>query len=237
MKDYSVQFELLLKGQLTPEQKEEIELKISSDSEVKKAHLEFLATYELSAVLERRELLEKVKGIHTHTQLKNRFLKPSYFAYALAASIILALFIFNPFNNNSSQKLADQYFKSYPDRITTMGTEKTEISVAMDFYNAGNYQDALNHFIPLEDTINAPFYMAICHLNLDNAEAAKDILDQIVTNSKNSYYEPSLWYLSLAYLQLDEVNSAKEYLKAIVATPNISFHKKDAQKILQELNK
>ena len=76
------------------------------------------------------------------------------------------------------------------------------------------------------------FYMANSHLELGNAEAAIELLNEF-SGTEDKLADRAGWYLAMAYLQMDDKEQAKAELTKVVEDKAYNANK--AEELLAEL--
>ncbi|PCJ64325.1 MAG: hypothetical protein COA58_13300 [Bacteroidetes bacterium] len=232
-KDNDILFEQYFKNQLNTKDKADIEARLNSDEDFNIEFEDFKKVKEVADLFQRREIRAKVEGIYKASYDKKPKINRRVVLFAgIAASIvILAIFWLRPLNMVEESK---GYFTPYPDRITVMGDNTGDISIAIGHYNAQRYHNAIAEFNKIS-TSEAHFYSAISSLAIGNPQQASDGLQQFVSAPESHFYEASLWYMSLALLQEDNAKLAQVYLMKITNDSNILYHQKDALELLEKL--
>ena len=150
-----------------------------------------------------------------------------WLAVAATLLLLMGLFWWNTSTTNSTELFA-QHFKPYPNIIAPIVKSQTpsttKYELAFQKYEQGKYQDAI---VLLEkvNTEEGRFYLAISHLANENEKQAITLLDDLVKEPSNRFYEASQWYLALAYLKTDEVDKAADILDLIKEKPDHNFYK------------
>ncbi len=162
--------------------------------------------------------------------------------YLIAASVLLLVGLFAIYmvflKSPSPQQLYASNFSPPPENITIRNDDvaDTELQLALKAYNDQQYTVALNHFDKTSRTIPENeavlFYSGICHLALEESEAAGERFQQILQSS--NYGTAAQWYLGLSYLQIGKSDKAKTVFEALAKASQSNYAKK-AEYILQNL--
>lgn len=144
---------------------------------------------------------------------------------AAAAMIIILVgvalvFLLDSKRSPDTQELFAQYYKPYPDVLTTKSGQLTDAEKLLFFglqhYSAGQMDSAIVYFEAIEKEDAgynmARFYEANCLLSLN-----KDI-DSAIKFLEASSMDPNLkeqsnWYLALAFLKLNDPETSGVYLE------------------------
>ncbi len=167
------------------------------------------------------ELREDVEHINRNINQSNK-LGRKIITYVSAAAILLIgiSFLLNQFDKNKTGELFDKYYNLYPDvtlheRSSSNNSTFTE---AMNYYNTGDFDKALNLLIKLKDEKNKEtidFYTASIYLKTNNLQKAKNILLSLSSDTAGNFYYESNWYLALIELKLDNISESKKYLSRL----------------------
>ena len=139
--------------------------------------------------------------------------------YRVAAIIIAllavgAIILFSTKAKVDSQQLFAEYFKPYPNVITTKGMNEELLSAGMYYYDMAKYDSALLFYNKILETKperqDVLFYKGICLLATDKPETAMASLIKVADTSP--YKSQSEWYLALAYLKSGNRLKANEIL-------------------------
>jgi len=181
-------------------------------------------------------------------------------ALAVAASIavlVIAYFVFfQP--DTSPQGLYASYYEKYESDLgnelelklseTGFGTTDdmiVQLNLLLDgvqAYEAGNYEQAVQLFegyrtsdIVTEDELyqQATLYQALAHQELEQSDAAINLLQSLTNNTTFEQQLDAKWYLALAYLQADQVENARPILQELETT---STYDAQAGALLQKLS-
>src|SRR5690606_11842510 len=143
----------------------------------------------------------------------------------------------------TSEKLYAQYMEPYPNVISPkvrgeLAGDKM-MSEALARYDKQAYKEAAALFEQIHDEYpndQTAFYLAICHLMLDNPKEA------ILLLNSGEWHDTSTptsnvvnWYLGLAFLQKGDSKQAISHFKPVAAS-NDSLSD-SAKKIVKELEK
>lgn len=239
--------EKYLQNKLTTKEREQFELQLESDPDLKKeVEFELDVKRAISANEDEnfRNLLAEFESevdatenvIIGNESSSSRF--PT--KWLIAASVVLiAALTFVQFNQSSDpQDLFAQNFKPYTNvthPITRGESSNTAKTMAFIAYESENYAEAVTLFDELYAVDQEPYYLfykANALIQLDRASEAIPLLkqhlqldDDLTTNSN--------WYLAMAYLSLQDTENAKLALEKVVAANAYGAEK--AKQLLDEL--
>lgn len=160
-----------------------------------------------------------------------------WFAYAAAASVILALtyFVGVHFKPESNEELFLSYFEPYDGVVVTRGEEDL-FEQGLREYADQNYQAALETFAKTSiDSINSDLLNLLkgnCYLQLGNVELGLQSLALISDEKTNLSTTAGNWYQALAYLRNDEIDKSRILLNELINSKSIYSFK--AKKLLEE---
>lgn len=228
-------FEQLLRGTLSKEESEQLSEELEKDPFLKKEFEEYRDAWDLVKILERRDLKKKITQL---TEQQSKAQSKKWVWYAAASIVILVVCYLGFQQNRSEEQLAQTYFEPYPDKFTSMGQNFNPLSEAMTAYNKENYSEAEHLFnqLPEELSNKVELYRGICLYQINKKEDAKNIFRKLSRDTTSAYQEPALWYLSITHLALNEKDSAITILQTIEQDTLITFHKKDAVDIIEQLH-
>jgi tetratricopeptide (TPR) repeat protein len=200
---------------------------------------------ENKADTEMKENSDSVKKLPLH---RRRLI---YYASALAAAIIVGIFIFLP--GNRTGKLYSAYYEPYPNEIVpyTRGEEvprdfshfpqeKYNLIVrAMKHYERGNYEKAArlfeNNVVKIQENAGLLLYMGISQMETGKEEKAIENFKYIISLTNPPLKKQAEWYLALSYLKTNKTEKAKTLLNKIKSEPNHP-HMNEAEMILEKMD-
>jgi tetratricopeptide (TPR) repeat protein len=138
--------------------------------------------------------------------------------FAIAATILIFLTGYWFINQNSNQRLYNNYFMPDPGLPTTMSTSNNyEFYKTMVTYKTGNYKKAIEEWKiqlskqPENDTLN--YFIGVAHMANKNEKDAIAYLKKVNHLQANTFKSDANFYLGLAYLKLNKKEEAKTVLK------------------------
>ncbi len=161
---------------------------------------------------------------------------------AIAASLLTVLllgYLFVP-SASSPQELYAAHYQPFPNLInpaqrSTEVEEATVLERAVRAYDEQQYDQAIALF-GQADALSAPgytFYYAASYLGLGQPARAIPLLEQVVQEKTDLFYEPGLWYLALAHLQANNPEAASPYLQTLAEREG--DYTEEARELLEEL--
>jgi TolA-binding protein len=227
---YTTFIERYYNGKLSPDELIQFnKLKSENEDFIKELELFESAQFivELSAL---QELKEKVKSLDkanqpTHSLKSQRIL-------GVAASIILlmiasVLFYAQTFSNKS---LYSKSFTPASDYISELGSDNSELELALSIYNKGKYQEALRKFNTIK-TDESQFYAGQCNLQLKNFTEAVNKFNSV----QGIYTTEAQWYLALTHLKLNKEQQAILVLDQIIKSNQDPLFVKKSKKLKSKL--
>lgn len=151
-----------------------------------------------------------------------------------------------PANSNTSPKmqekplghLLERYLKPYPDELTAIidPAQAPEIVAAMEAYNAGRYEEAIDLFPNSARTMDQAgyihLYKGISELLADKEYDAFKTF-QLINSTMGKAMEISNWYLIMNYVGFNNVFEARRKLEATIAAG--AYPGETAQDLLDDL--
>jgi tetratricopeptide (TPR) repeat protein len=234
-------------GELSAEEKNDFENNLKSDTALQK---EFeLHTQISDAVIDPtlHTFKKKIDQIHNEIRAEQKFLKPNHYRRIslIAASIIIlmtigSLFLFNSYNQPSTDEVFSAYFEPYEMSLTTRSHDvniPTQLDKATELYNNLEYFEAkllLKEFLILNSTdASASLMLGIANMQLDEVEEAMVNFNVIIKSENPFYTQQASWYLALCYVKKDDLIGAKHTLEAIAS--DTGYYKEDAKNLLDEI--
>ncbi|MEL7220700.1 MAG: hypothetical protein AAGJ93_05230 [Bacteroidota bacterium] len=139
--------------------------------------------------------------------------------------------------NYPQADVLSKYLKPYPDQISSaVPPNSVELKAAMDAYNAGEYQAAIDtfpNFSRKPDQVSyIHLYKGISFLMTGQEHDAFNTFQFIRSNNQEAF-EVSEWYRALCYVAYNNIYEARRKLETIVA--NETYAKEEAAELLEVL--
>lgn len=137
-------------------------------------------------------------------------------------------------------KLLKTYLKPYPDKLTAIAEPGKDdvILQAMEEYNAGRYEDAIELFPNSARSLDQAGYIQL-YQGVSQLMAGKDYDSfetlQRIQSSMGMAFEVSNWYLALNYVAFDNIYEARQKLEKIIAAG--AYPGDEAKDLLDDLPK
>ncbi|MFC1734050.1 tol-pal system YbgF family protein [candidate division KSB1 bacterium] len=195
----------------------------------------------------RNDLKKKLEAIHEKEIQPNGSKIVRIKWYWTAASIIIvlaaALFVSLILNSKvSNEKLYSQYFVSQQVDNNTRANDQlfdTNYILAFEYYNKGDYSNAINVFTDLiaTDPVNMElhFYQGISFMEISNFERAIESFEYIIDQKGIIFMKTAKWYLGLCYLKNNENKKARTFFE-VIASDTLSPNASKAERILQKMS-
>ncbi len=241
-----------LLGRLSDEALARIKERIASDEEfaeqvrIHQAVIDGLtdhASEELRSELNKSPVKEKKVPVSSFSRIK----KLGYAAVLLALFGVAGYFYLT--RSTLNEKLYEEYFSSYPNRLTEglRGSQPyftglseenmAGITKGLEAYENKDYQGVIHNLERKPELLNEypalKFYLALSHSQSGNPEKAIRYLKELDKGQKDFYIEVLPWYLALSYLQNNQPEMAKSQLKVIIEKGYM--FDENAQEIMQML--
>lgn len=235
-----------LDGVLDEQTKVEVEERLISDPEFRKAYESLLLTKE---AVKQYGLKEKVAVLHKEMmkemqQAPVRHIssarKAVRYAISVAAALIVLVgsFMLYNFYTLSAEKVFNSGFLSY-DLSTLRGNEEKESAIAKA-YRDKKFADVVKLFEAGADSSReAMFLTGMSALELkENSKAIFNFKTLIAANQQANeklYNDDAEYYLSLSYIRNGEYDLALGVLQKIKDNSNHSYNKKVTAKLLRQI--
>ena len=226
-------------GRLTGKQLSDFENELRSNTE-------FAAEFELHKNVVggiqasgNRELKKELKEIHRQVVKPSAKIRPVWYRYAAAASILLIIAGVWVVNQNKNRAdLFAEYYAPYRISLTVRGqANAASLKNAEDAYLKGDYKNAafLIEGI-LQDEYNSQLILAagIAYLEMGAYEQAIEKFNVLIDNNDKFLKDQAVWYLAMTMLKCKKVGEAKRYLEILAGDKNADKHR-DATVVLENL--
>ena len=158
---------------------------------------------------------------------------------AVLIGLVSSFFLFN--QTPSSEQLYDDYFTPYSNVVAPVVRDQISLSKkasAFAAYEKGDYKQAIKELslLTVQDSLEVStrdFFMANAHLQLNQFEEAKKLLQQVVDQNKE-WKDESIWYLALISLKMNNLDTSVSYLKELQQNSNVFKSKVDSLLITLE---
>ena len=186
---------------------------------------------------EKTELKRKLQALEAKKSAKT---VPMRWYYAAACVILLAGFSLWIFQGESTDKLYESYYQTYPNVVApaVRGSQSDDIqSRAFNAYDTGDYGEAEQLFQEIyqtERTDFALFYTGLSQLELQQYEVAQSTFEQFDFSKNNSFTPYFKWYLALAELKTGNAADAKILLEDLSQRDNPM--QEMAKELLEEMD-
>jgi hypothetical protein len=236
MKKYTLLIERYFDGLLTAEEHTQFDQLKATDSDFQ---TEFAVFEKAQMILELdalRELKENARNLDKEVSIASK--KTSYNWMKLAASILLLAVVGSLFytqNTYSNESLYQDNYAAAGDHISDLGSGKTALESAMQFYNLKKYPEAIGAFEEILSTESenqaARFYLGQSQLLDNKSKTGIATLRQVT----GDYRPEALWHVALAQLQLDKEKATIATLSSIIESNEDQTFVKKAKKLKAKL--
>jgi len=220
MEDHSELFEKYINGNLSKEETEVFESKLTADPSFNEA----FKVYGLlvDGIIESGKSSLK-KELVAHEALSYPSTKKSYFYQKIAASVLVVLALSALILNYSASKdyeaIYADYYEPYPNIIDPINRsiDYNDYSIYQQ-YELRNFEEIVNKLtIKAQENILSDaekFYLAQSQLVLKNVDLA--ILNLKEISKESNFYLAAQWYLALAYIKTEKYEKAESLLDQII---------------------
>ncbi|MGB3180955.1 MAG: tetratricopeptide repeat protein [Cyclobacteriaceae bacterium] len=248
--------ESYLENTMEEKDRQKFEKDLLEDTELRKAHDQFLTLVSGIQYASRNEMHRKLRKIEKElddpefgseapdsedAKVVRLWRKP--WVTSVAAAVILLLIatvvLLTGQRNVPSEELFAQSFAPYPNIVMATqrgGTdERNTLQKAFYAYDRENYEEAITFFRRVPETeYNASvlLYMGNAYLATGKAGDAEDIFKNVIKNYEQFSVQAE-WYLALSYLKQGKKAEAGKMLQKLTKGEN--SYQEDAQLILRKL--
>lgn len=188
---------------------------------------------------ERHSILDQHDGPDQAPRRPHRLFlsRPAATAMLLAASIVVAIGVWQYDGKTERPDVFAAYFQPYPNNIPLVRSSSapTPLEEAMQVYELTDYPRAeamLAGVLKTEpENATAWFYHGICLMTQNRVEDAIESLDRSAKTP--AWQEASRWYQALGYLRMGDIEKSRELLRPIAASTGYFVVK--AKPLLEEL--
>jgi predicted Zn-dependent protease len=233
-------FESYLNNEMPPEEKEQFEDKLKTDSEFSKSFALYKETTQFlnhkfaTETLDFKQNLQSISkdyfAENQQEQAKVIVFKPWYYAVAASVAVLLGTWFFM---QNATPSYGD--FNLHENAyFMERGEADANLKAAQDFFNAKEYNKAVTAFEKVQATNNPEiqYFYAIALIETNKYQKAEALLNNIQQGS-SAYKDKALWYLALSKLKQDKGKECKSFLKQI---PKDAEDYEKAQQLLKKLD-
>ncbi|MDT8401575.1 MAG: CDC27 family protein [Bacteroidales bacterium] len=187
-----------------------------------------------------RQSLMKAEARHRKTAAKRKVATKQLVQYAavFAGLILIASIGLYTAINKADVNIAEKYSPEYvPLSVTRSSSASIDEAYlrATEYYNAGNYTEAIEWFNRIVATdMQVEFMKGSSHMKISQYEKAIGSFSKVVEDNDNLFIEDARFYLAVCYLHTGEEDTSKILLGAIINSEN--RHKKEARKLLRKID-
>lgn len=181
---------------------------------------------ELLVAEEKNILMEQATIINAQNK-KNSYQKWLAIAASFLIFITISYLILIRFSTTPNYYA--EFFTPYPNVIVheerSTAINSTELN-AFKAYDNDEFELALSEFNRLEDIDVSSyifFYKANALMELGKVRDAIPLLERIIKDNGNHFYQHAIWYKALAHLHQKELDKTKENLQLLIDISNSRF--------------
>ena len=237
--------EAYLLGELSEAERLAFEEEMQKDEALKAEVEQAEAVHKLVVQESRQELKSRLHEIREEgppaKPLRSGFSRPLAIAATVVVLLVSAMALYFLLNNTSDEGLYAKYYEPHPNMLTTMGEQNPDQSLilAMDQYDQGNYQAALEHFQDYPEdgpySIQVKLYTGVSYLELDQPEEALVVFSSFDHNNQFLFNHLFLWYEALTQLRLENYSACRKLLDQLEAVGGASKYVELATELKKEL--
>ncbi|MEM7372724.1 MAG: tetratricopeptide repeat protein [Bacteroidota bacterium] len=237
--------EQYLSGALSPEQEQDIHLRIDEDEHFAQLVKERAAGRYLARSTAKDELTTSLKAHYwqqkeTSIPSKRLIIKPWYY---LSAAVILILLVFGLRSwlftpSIDTNEIFAQYYEqaSIPE---IRGVDTAPLwETAKNYYQGQAFDQASLVFQEIiEDSTmrykdRARFFLGLCYLEMNQADLAAHQFEQL---SQSMFRDQSMWFTALAWLKIGNLDKTKASLQTILQRSR-HYKMKEAETLQKQLS-
>ena len=229
-----------LNHQLSEEEREQIDEKLTSDKDFAREveeHAQLLNSFD---EMQAQQLLLRFSDIEQEIEggKDRKIMFPVYLKWAATVTVlaVLALVVYL-YSNTSNKDLFLAYYTLYPNVESPVSRSQDSSEAVWQLYENGDYDQAYKLFeqaLKIDSQDHArQFYLGICALELNRATVAEEAFAAVASVKDGAYFEQAQWYLALSYIKSGKQDAAIQGLEEII-TAKSSYDEK-AKALLGEL--
>jgi tetratricopeptide (TPR) repeat protein len=234
--------ERYIKGEMTAEEVMNFKHRLEHDKDFLELYEATLAAHKVVEEAGRQDLKYNMWAYeNTPVKKKKAFKIGRRQLLAIAVSVVILVGISSLLNMkgtmSSSEVFEAYYYPFYPptELRDDFGGGSENWNKAVQYYNVGNYEEALRYFEIAEDNIHftvVEFYQGMSYLQMDHPDYSNALyyLNE-VRLEQSEFKEQANWYYALTLLKDGQKNQAKEVFKEI--TRQRTYNHRDAKEILK----
>ncbi|MBN2273116.1 MAG: hypothetical protein JXR41_00265 [Bacteroidales bacterium] len=245
--DYSVYIERYLDGEMSQDERLWFTSELQGNPALKR---ELGMRERVNEAIRETEIMDFRKQLNAvfeesgiEIQSKQQYHKRTRIAVVSSAflvSVTVVLLLFMSYANPDNQKIYKKYFRPAEAGLTfrSEGSDyDNELKAALEFYEAGKYEQALYHFENIlkadKTRIGLNLYTGISQMEIKRYNEANKSFNKIIDNNYILFLEQAEWYLAFCYLMTDDIQQAREQFMLIENRKG--YYQHQARKILRRL--
>ena len=246
--DYSVYIERYLDGEMSPEEKLWFTRELKGNPALKR---ELCLRERLNESIRETEIMDFRKQLESvfeesrvEIESKHHHLRARRRIAAVSSSLIIALAgtltLWLSYRNLDNQKIYEQYYSPAEAGVTFRSEGKadnSELQTAMQYYESGNYEQALFHFEKIlrndPTRLGLNLYSGISQMEVNRYRDANTSFHKIIDNNYILYIEQAEWYLAFCYLMTDDLEKARDQFMLIENRKG--YYQHQARRILRKI--
>jgi FimV-like protein len=233
--EHFIWIEQYFDGQLDDQTRKEVEDLVETDAEFKaefELHKASHLLIDLKTLSDLKDSVQKMDEERTSNSTR-KFWKP----WLAAASVVLigvvgGLFYAQSFSDGN---LYDAHFVAAKDYVSDLGSQESDLSLAMTTYNQKEFNQSEKQFLSLVSDSShrsvARFYLGQIYLQTDEFSKAVDQFKLV----EGMYSAEAKWYLALGYLASGDDAKARQTLEEIIQSNDDPKFVQSAKKLQGKL--
>ncbi len=149
---------------------------------------------------------------------------------AVAAIVIIGLFIFNP-----KADLYKEYAQHQMLDVQTKGSSNAFLKAGVTYFNSKNYtqaEESLESYLEQENDVQLKLYLGISKLELEKFEEALSVFYS-ADIQESIFKDKADWYIALTHLKEEETEACKTVLNKISSESEFYSEAQDLLKALE----
>ncbi len=243
MKNQNELIEKYIDGELSPEERQEVEKLIEQDEQFSQEfQLRLNVNHAImeNDVMKLRENLEEI--CRNSNQQKGTIIRRLYERkwHLVAASttilVVIGSFVLSEFNTPTPEQLFNKHYKFETCIEGERGNSSSmdvNIKTALTHYNNSEFTEAIKILKNYEDNILSKFYLGLSYVETKKYSKAIRCFQYVLDDNNNLFLEQSRWYKGLCFLKLNKKVEAKFVFEKIIEEKEL--YKDKAAEILKSL--
>lgn len=207
--------EQYLSNQLSPQQGQAFELRLSQDEQFNKLYKEERSIYAAVGDTEAQDFMQSVQDVvSSKSDEVKTFQIFDKRLIAIAASVLILLTASLLFRQSTDKDVMGEFFSPYPIVQVERGEPDNNWVTFAEAYDKQNWNEVINLGATMSEP-NAKLYVAMAHISTGNYNQAIEEL-MVVQSTSADYGQLAQYYMSLSYIGKDDLDAAEGLLDTLI---------------------